>query len=74
MKSTGKGSFRRGFTAGFSAPYQFMYGGRTRIAYPRRDLVSLAWEKVGTAVSSAMNTERERIGEATKPPARITDG
>lgn len=70
MKNTAKGSFRRGFAAGFSAPYQLIYGGRARIVHPSRDFVSLSWEKVGNAVRDAMDTERQSVGKAPKSPAR----
>ena len=70
MKNTGKESFRRGFAAGFSAPYQLMYGGRSRIVHPPRDLVSLSWEKVGNAVRGAMDSERQSVGKTPKSPAR----
>ena len=73
MKNTGKESFRRGFAAGFSAPYKFAYGGRIKIVHQRRDLVSVAWDTVGKVLSNAIHSERESIGKITKPSARATE-
>ncbi|SIS51093.1 hypothetical protein [Phaeovulum vinaykumarii] len=74
MKNAAKESFRRGFAAGFSAPYQLMYGRRTKIVTHSRDLVSLAWEGVGRAVSGAMDPEGERVGKASGSPSRARRG
>jgi hypothetical protein len=70
MKNTGKVAFRRGFMAGFSAPYQFMYGSRFRIAHPPKNLVSSSWEKVGNAVREAIEAEREDVGKTSSSTAR----
>jgi hypothetical protein len=70
MKNTGKESFRRGFAAGFSSPYQLMYGRRTRIFHPHQDFVTMSWERVGNAVRSAIDTESDRVGKTAKSSTR----
>jgi hypothetical protein len=70
MKEARKEYFRRGFAAGLSSPYRFMYVGGTRIVRPHKDLVSLSWETVGNAVGSAIESERHDVGEAAKSFSR----
>lgn len=70
MKDATTESFRRGFTAGLSAPYSFMYSGGKRIAHPHRDLVSLSWETVGNAVRGAIESERQDLGKTAKSFSR----
>jgi hypothetical protein len=70
MKNMGRESFRRGFVAGFSSPYQLVYGPRPRLVHPRRDFVSMSWAKVGTAIREALDSERDSFGKTSKPPSR----
>ncbi len=56
----------RGVAAGFSSPYRIAYGRRSRLVYEPRDFVSLAWENVGTALRSSIETERNSLGKAAQ--------
>lgn len=67
MKLSRNLAFRRGFAAGFSSPYKLIHGGRNRTVRVPRNLVSLSWEKVGRAVSDAIESERHSIGKDTEP-------
>lgn len=70
MRLAVKDTFFRGVAAGFSAPYRFAYGRRYKLSYEPRDFVSLSWEKVGTAIRSSIDAERNEFGQGTQSRKR----
>lgn len=60
-------ALRNGFAAGLSSPYRLFASKPSRSEYEPRDFVSLSWERVGTAMRTAVESERPRIGKTSKP-------
>lgn len=65
----GSRAFRRGFTAGFSAPFRAVVGERLHISYTPRATDATAWREVGALLNQAYREVGEDIVKTSSQEA-----
>jgi hypothetical protein len=65
LKNPRKTAFRFGLMEGFSSSYHFVSGDSTAYTKAPRNRVGMSWKNVGSAIKSAIEQERQNIGETS---------